>query len=361
MRTGIVGLPNAGKSTLFNVITRAGAASQPYPFTTIEPNLGDVPLPDPRLDAIADIVRPESVTPAHLEFVDIAGLVRNASRGEGLGNQFLDHIRQVDALAHVIRCFHNEDIPHLYGDPDPARDLEIVETELVLADLEQVRRQVHRLGRRSSQEEDAARVRLAALDDDLARGIPVRLRPGTADPVDRQLERELGLLTAKPVLVVLNAGGDDDPREAAWLAAGRDAARAAGATAIVVCGRIEDDLNAMDAGEAAEFRAAYGIEKPAIDRMVLAGFAILDLVAFFTSEHAKLQEWTVARGTPAPQAAGRIHSDMERGFISAEVVSCGDLLACGSLHAARDTGKLRTEGKEYKVRDGDILRIRFSV
>ncbi len=361
MKIGIVGLPNAGKSTLFNAITSAHAASEPYPFTTIEPNVGDVPLPDERLGRLAEVLNPESVTPAHLEFVDIAGLVRNASRGEGLGNQFLDNIRRVDAVAHVLRCFHREDIPHLYGEPDPKRDLEIVETELALADLQRVEGAIERLGRRSSRQDAERAEELRRLEASLAEGVPLRRTEIPQDPALAALCREIGMLTTRPEMAVLNCGGEDDPEEERWIEEGRAAAERAGMPAVIVYGKLEADLGEMDPGEAAEFRRLYGIEEPTVRRIVDAGFRLLDLVAFFTTEHGRLQEWTVPRGTPAPEAAGRIHSDMERGFISAEVVACDDLLRCGSLHAARDEGKLRTEGKEYEIADGDVLRIRFSV
>ena len=356
---GIVGLPNAGKSTLFRAITAAHAEVAPYPFTTIAPNVGIVRIPDPRLDAIARITRPERVVPAALELVDIAGLVRNAHKGEGLGNQFLARIREVDALVHVVRCFGG-DVTHVEGSVDPLRDIEIVETELLLADLASVARTREqlapraRVGDRAAREEDAT---LAGLEAHLAAGHPGRTwaRPGAADPAVAR-----HLLTARPVLYVANLA-ERDASDGPCLEAVARYAAAAGAGALGLCTKLEMELADLPEEEAAEFSAALGHAERGLPRLARACLELLGLKTFFSTASDEVRAWTIPAGTRAPQAAGRIHTDMERGFIRAEVVAYADLVACGSVTAARERGLVRLEGKDYEVRDGDVITFRFAV
>ncbi|HVP68093.1 MAG TPA: redox-regulated ATPase YchF [Anaeromyxobacteraceae bacterium] len=364
---GIVGLPNVGKSTLFNALLgHAQAQAANYPFCTIDPNVGVVPVPDERLARLSALFHPKKTTPTTLEFVDIAGLVEGASKGEGLGNQFLANIREVDAIAHVLRCFRDPDVVHVGGGVEPRGDRDVVETELMLKDLEQLER------RREKKLKDAkapgkpgelAKAELAILDrvrDGLERGTPVRAQPLAAE--DRAAVADLCLLTAKPVLYIANADESQvaDAGDAA-VAAVRALAAEEGAPCVVISGKVESELVELPEGERAEFLASLGLAEPGLLRLVHAGYELLGLVTFFTVGEEECRAWTVHRGTRAPQAAGAIHSDFERGFIRAEVSRWEDLVTAGSEAALRERGMLRIEGKEYVVEDGDVLHFRFNV
>jgi ribosome-binding ATPase len=365
---GLVGLPNAGKSTLFRALTAAPAEIAPYPFTTIEPNVGVVAIPDPRLDTIARVTKPDRVVPATIEVVDIAGLVRNAHRGEGLGNRFLARIREADAIVHVVRCFGGT-AAHVEGGVDPRRDIGIVETELLLADLETVERARAeiapraRTGRRSSPGDDrAARDELAALEPleaHLAGGRPARTSPAAADPAAGQTVRRLHLLSARPVLYVANVD-EAEVGGGPCLDAVAEHARRHGDAAIGLCARLELELAELDPAQAAEFLAALGLAERGLPRLARALIDLLRLRTFFSIASREVRAWTVAAGTRAPEAAGRIHTDMERGFVRAEVFSAAGLAASGSLAAARERGLVRLEGRAYEVQDGDVITFRFT-
>ncbi len=352
---GIVGLPNAGKSTLFRALTRARVAVAPYPFTTVEANTGVAVVPDRRLEVLARLTGAERVVPATVRVVDIAGLVRGAHRGEGLGNRFLAHVREVTALLHVLRAFHDPEVAHVEGAADPLRDLEIVETELLLADLETVERRRERVAPRARTGDPQARAELAALGEAagaLGSGKPARALPEAV----RAALRPLRLLTDKPVAYVVNVSeGQLDGR----VRAVEDLARARGVPVVVASLRVEDELLDLPPEEARAYRQLAGLGEEVLDQVVRVGYRLLDLVTFFTTESREVRAWPVPRGTRAPQAAGRIHTDMERGFVRAEVVSFHDLVAAGSLEAAREGGKVRLEGRDYQVREGDVITFRF--
>jgi len=358
---GLVGLPNAGKSTLFRAITAAHAEIAPYPFTTIAPNVGVVRIPDPRLEAIAAITRPRRIVPATLELVDIAGLVRNAHKGEGLGNQFLAHIREVDALVHVVRCFAG-DVAHVEGSVDPLRDIGIVETELLLADLAAVERARAlvtpraRAGDRAARQEEAG---LAQLEAHLAGGHPARSWVPAAGSEAAAGDGRRHLLTARPVLYVANLG-EDQPAGGPCLEAVAAYAAKAGAQALGLCAKLEMELTELPEEDAAPFLAALGMTERGLARLVRACEALLGLRTFFSIASDEVRAWPVPAGTRAPAAAGRIHTDMERGFIRAEVIADRDLVTCGSVAAARERGMVRLEGKDYEIQDGDVITFRFA-
>jgi len=360
---GIVGLPNAGKSTVFNALTRAAVAVAPYPFTTVEPHHGVVPVPDPRIDAVAQITHPQRTVQATVDFVDIAGLVRGASRGEGLGNQFLGHIREVDAVAHVVRCFPDPDVPHVEGTPDPLRDIEIVETELALADLSAVERELERVrGRVRAHDDPRADAHLRKLKDvadALKRGVPCRRLP--PDPDRSTLLRPLRLLTEKPVVYVANIAEGDLPGGGPEADQVRQYARAVGAEAVVLAAKLEAEAAALPEAETLELLSAYGLEERGLWTLARAANRLLDLVTFFSTDSKEVRAWSVPRGTRAPQAAGQIHTDMERGFVRAEAINWEVLVRAGSLRAAHDHGQIRLEGKDYVVQDGDVIHFRFAV
>ena len=361
-KCGIVGLPNVGKSTLFNALTKAGASAENFPFCTIDPNLGVVPVPDVRLRRIADIVQPRKLVPASMEFVDIAGLVAGASKGEGLGNRFLAHIRETDAIAHVVRCFVDENIVHLSGAPSPADDIETINTELALADLETLERAEARNRRLAHSGDKEAQAFAALLQQVLAglnQGRPVRSL-GLEEGALAQL-RELHLLTAKPVLYIANVAAEDGLEGNPLLDAVVAAAQAEGAEALPICNKIEAELGELEEEERDEFLEALGIEEPGLARVIRAGYRLLGLQQFFTAGPKEARAWTIPAGVKAPRAAAAIHSDFERGFIRAEVISYQDFIAQGGEQGAKDAGKWRLEGKDYIVQDGDVIHFRSNV
>jgi len=361
---GIVGLPNGGKSTLFNALTSTQSAEAAnYPFCTIEPNVGRVAVPDPRLEILARLGKSAKIIATQLEFVDIAGLVRGASKGEGLGNQFLGHIREVDAIAHVLRCFESGDVTHVEGSIDPIRDAETVETELLLADLDSLEKRVAAAQKKARGNDKEAKAELAVMEPVLAAlrdGKPARTVP--LDAEQRQILKRLQLLSAKPVLYVCNVEEAAAATGNAYTARVAEYAKAQGAETVVISANIEAEVALLpDEAEKREFLATLGLEEPGLARVIRAGYRLLDLVTFFTVGPKEAHAWTVRRGATAPEAAGVIHTDFEKGFIRAETISYADFVACGGEQGAKDAGKMRLEGAEYVVQDGDILHFRFNV
>jgi GTP-binding protein YchF len=362
LQCGIVGLPNVGKSTLFNALTKAGIAAENYPFCTIEPNVGIVEVPDPRLAALAAIVKPERIMPATVEFVDIAGLVAGASKGEGLGNQFLANIRETDAIVNVVRCFEDENIVHVNGKVDPLADIETIETELALADLANVEKQIVKTAKlaKSGNDKEAQRllVVLEKCQAQLDQARPVRALDLYAE--EKELIRPFCLITAKPAMFVANvaeSGFVDNPH----LDRLKAYAQAQGAPVVAICAAIEAEIADMPDDDKAVFLSDMGMQEPGLNRLIRAGFSLLGLQTYFTAGVKEVRAWTVRIGATAPQAAGVIHTDFERGFIRAEVISYDDFIACKGEHGAKEAGKMRLEGKDYVVKDGDVMHFRFNV
>ncbi len=363
MKLGVVGLPNVGKSTLFNAITQAGAQAANYPFCTIEPNVGVVPVPDARLTRLSEMYSPKKTTPATIEFVDIAGLVRGASRGEGLGNKFLSHIREVDAVVHVVRCFEDENVVHVDGSVDPVRDMETINLELVFADLETVERRIDRTKKmmKSGDKRPGREMEiLEAIRAALEAGRPARTVP--VDEEDAPFVKGLFLLTTKPVVYVANVAEDAlGAAPDAMAARVYEAAAREGAEAMTVCAQLEEEVSALDPAEKAAFLAEMGVQESGLDQLVRACYRLLGLISFLTAGADEVRAWTIRRGWKAPQAAGVIHTDFERGFIRAEIVPYDTLVSLGSMAACREKGLVRSEGKDYVMQDGDVTLFRFNV
>ncbi len=365
MKLGIVGLPNVGKSTLFNSLTKAGAESANYPFCTIDPNVGVVAVPDKRLDVLSEIYQTQKTVPAVIEFVDIAGLVKGASKGEGLGNQFLSNIRETDAIVHVVRCFDDTNIIHVDGSVDPLRDIETIELELVFADVDVLERRISRVGKLARNDKTAGKEleflqRLKAYLEEgrLAKSFELQ------DEDEEKIMSELNLLTAKPVIYAANVeDGDlaDDGASNEWVQQVREHATKEGSEVFVVCAQIEQEISELDDDEKKEFLEDLGIEESGLDKLIRASYSLLGLISYLTAGVQETRAWTIQKGTKAPQAAGKIHTDFERGFIRAEVVSYEALVECGSLTAAKEKGLVRLEGKDYVMQDGDIVTWRFNV
>ncbi|MCD7981452.1 MAG: redox-regulated ATPase YchF [Clostridiales bacterium] len=366
MKLGIVGLPNVGKSTLFNSLTKAGAESANYPFCTIDPNVGIVAVPDERIRLLGDMYHSKKVTPAVIEFVDIAGLVKGASKGEGLGNQFLANIREVDAIVHVVRCFEDENVVHVDGSVDPARDIETINLELIFSDIEILERRLAKVGRTARMDKKAAK------EEDLVKRIVSHLEDGkpaktfaVGDDEDEQgWFSSYNLLTAKPVIYAANVSEDDladDGASNAYVQSVRELAAREGSEVFALCASIEAEMAELDDEERAMFLEELGIRQSGLEKLIQASYSLLGLMSFLTAGEDETRAWTIRKGTKAPQAAGKIHTDFERGFIRAEVVNYKDLLECGSLAAAREKGIVGLEGKDYVVRDGDVILFRFNV
>lgn len=359
---GIVGLPNVGKSTIFNALTSAGAESANYPFCTIEPNVGIVQVPDPRMDQLAAIVKPQKMQPTTIEFVDIAGLVKGASQGEGLGNQFLGHIRSVDAIVHVVRCFDDDNIVHVNGRVSPADDIEVINTELALADLDTIEKKLQRAekmarsGDKKAKEEVDFYLRVRALLEQVT-----KLQGVTQNEDERLWMRDLHLLTDKPVLYVANVAEDDLEGSHPNVARVREIAASEGAGVVVICGKLEAEIAELDGPEKKGFLDDMGLAEAGLDRLIRNGYALLGLITYFTAGVKEVRAWTIVNGTKAPQAAGVIHTDFEKGFIRAEVIGFNDYINSNGEAGAKEKGLMRLEGKEYVVKDGDVMHFRFNV
>lgn len=366
MKLGIVGLPNVGKSTLFNSLTKAGAESANYPFCTIDPNVGIVAVPDERIKKLGELYHTKKVTPATIEFVDIAGLVKGASKGEGLGNQFLANIREVDAIVHVVRCFEDSNIVHVDGSIDPARDIETINLELIFSDIEILERRIAKVGKQARMDKTFAK------EMELLEGLKAHLEAGKMArtfelPEDEDMElwyKGYNLLTAKPTIYAANVAEDDladDGANNPYVASVREKAKEEGSEVFVVCAQIEQEISELDDDEKAMFLEDLGLSESGLDKLIKASYSLLGLISFLTAGEDECRAWTIKKGTKAPQAAGKIHTDFERGFIKAEVVNYQDLLECGSLSAAKEKGIVGLEGKDYVVKDGDVILFRFNV
>ena len=365
MKLGIVGLPNVGKSTLFNSLTKAGAESANYPFCTIDPNVGVVAVPDERLKLLGDLYHSKKVTPAVIEFVDIAGLVKGASKGEGLGNQFLSNIREVDAIVHVVRCFEDSNVVHVDGSVNPLRDIETINLELIFSDLEILERRIAKVAKGARMDKEQAK-ELAMLERVKERLEDGKLAIGfeTEDEDEEEYFKNLNLLTAKPVIYAANVGEEDlanDGADNAGVQAVREYAKETGSEVFAICAQIEEEISELDDEERQMFLDDLGLKESGLEKLIRASYHLLGLMSFLTSGEDETRAWTIKQGTKAPQAAGKIHTDFERGFIKAEVVNYKDLMENGSLAAAREKGLVRMEGKEYVVQDGDVILFRFNV